>query len=105
VTFGDPTLPDDATAEQAIEALRRQVERLAEACAAEGRLVEERILLVDSTRAAALRSVDAFVDFAGAHAELGFTEIVLHWPVPDSVFEADLATFEEIATEAPARLR
>jgi alkanesulfonate monooxygenase SsuD/methylene tetrahydromethanopterin reductase-like flavin-dependent oxidoreductase (luciferase family) len=105
VTFGDPALPGDATVEQAREALRRQAERLAEACAAEGRPVEERVLLVDSTRAAALRSVGAFVDFAGAHAELGFTEIVLHWPVPDSIFEADPATFERIATEAPDQLR
>ncbi|MFK4690939.1 hypothetical protein RKD22_003874 [Streptomyces pristinaespiralis] len=24
------------------------------------------------------------VDFAGTHAELGFTEVVIHWPIPDS---------------------
>lgn len=104
VTFGDPMLPDDATPEQSREALRRQAERLDEACAAEGSTVGERILLLDSAPAGTLQSVEAFVDFAGAHAELGFTEIVLHWPIPDSVFEADLATFEKIVTDAPAQL-
>jgi len=77
VTFGDPTLPDDAPPDQQREALRRQHERLDEACAAEGRDVDERILLVDTIQE--LRSVDAFVDFAG--------------------------TFETIAVEAPGQLR
>ncbi len=104
VTFGDPALSDTATPKQSREALRRQVERLDEACAAEGRRVEERILLLGTPPEGALDSVAAFVDFAGAHAELGFTEVVLHWPVPDSIFEADLTTFETIATEAPAQL-
>jgi hypothetical protein len=45
------------------------------------------------------------VDFAGRHRELGVTEIVLHWPIPDSDFAADQAVFEKIATEAPAQLR
>jgi len=30
---------------------------------------------------------------------------MLHWPVPDSIFENDLAVFERVATEAPAQLR
>lgn len=104
VTFGDPDLSEDATTEEWREALRRQVERLDEACSVEGRRLEERILLLDSAPAGTLQSVDAFVDFAGGTAELGFTEVVLHWPIPDSIFEADLAAFEKIATEAPAQL-
>ncbi|MEU9851643.1 LLM class flavin-dependent oxidoreductase, partial [Streptomyces sp. NPDC047985] len=51
-----------------------------------------------------LESVDAFVDFAGRHRDLGFTEIVIHWPIPDSDFAADQAVFEKIATEALAQL-
>jgi hypothetical protein len=51
-----------------------------------------------------LESLDAFVDFAGCHQELGFTEIVVHWPIPDSDFAADEKVFERIATEAPAQL-
>jgi alkanesulfonate monooxygenase SsuD/methylene tetrahydromethanopterin reductase-like flavin-dependent oxidoreductase (luciferase family) len=104
VTFGDPALPDDATTEEWQESLRRQVDRLVEAGAVEDRQVEERILLLDSAPPGTLQSVSAFVDLAGVVAELGFTEVVLHWPIPDSVFAADLATFEQIATEAPAQL-
>lgn len=105
VTFGDPTLPEDAAPARSREALRRQLDRLDEACAAEGRGVDERILLVDTTDVARpLESVDAFVDFAGAHRDLGFTEIVVHWPIPDSIFEADLAVFERIALEGPSQL-
>lgn len=51
-----------------------------------------------------LRSFDAFVDFAGTHFALGFTEIVVHWPVPDSGFALDTEVFERIATEALAQL-
>lgn len=105
VTFGDPTLPEDATPTQARDALRRQLESLDEAGATEGRRVEERVLLVGTTGATApLQSLGAFVDFAGAHAALGFTEIVLHWPIAGSIFEADPAVFERIALESLGQL-
>ena len=51
-----------------------------------------------------LSSVDAFVDWAGPYRALGITELVLHWPVPDSVFASDPAVFERIAREAPSQL-
>lgn len=46
----------------------------------------------------------AFVDFAGRHRELGFTELVIHAPIPDSDFAADESVFEKIAVEALAQL-
>lgn len=49
-------------------------------------------------------SLEGFVDFAGRHAELGFDEIVVHWPIPDSDFAADEKLFERIATEALGQL-
>ncbi|WP_405770453.1 LLM class flavin-dependent oxidoreductase [Streptomyces sp. NBC_01538] len=109
VTTGDPRLFESGTPEQSVQALRGQAEKLADACAAIGRDVREldRILLTGFTpdRGRPLESVDAFVDFAGRHQELGFTEIVIHWPIPDSDFAADEQVFERIATEAPAQLR
>jgi hypothetical protein len=51
-----------------------------------------------------LESLDAFVDWAGRYQELGITELVIHWPVPDSIFENDLAVFEKIAIEGLAQL-
>ncbi|MBC3981064.1 LLM class flavin-dependent oxidoreductase [Streptomyces sp. AC536] len=106
VTTGDPKLAEDATTADSLAAIGRQVERLGEACAETGRDVGEleKILLTGFTPDRPLDSVGAFVDFAGAHAELGFDEIVLHAPIPDSVFAADPAVFEKIATEGLAQL-
>jgi hypothetical protein len=35
---------------------------------------------------------------------LGFTELVLHWPVPDSVFASDTVVFEKLATHGLKQL-
>ncbi|MFJ3231318.1 LLM class flavin-dependent oxidoreductase [Streptomyces sp. NPDC086787] len=108
VTTGDPKLYEEGTPEQSVVALREQAGKLADACAAIGRDVSEldKVLLTGFTpdRGRPLESLDAFVDFAGRHRELGFTEIVVHWPIPDSDFAADEKVFEQIAMEAPAQL-
>ncbi|MDQ0684927.1 alkanesulfonate monooxygenase SsuD/methylene tetrahydromethanopterin reductase-like flavin-dependent oxidoreductase (luciferase family) [Streptomyces achromogenes] len=108
VTTGDPKLYEAGTPEQSDAALRGQLDKLAKACADAGRdgAELERILLTGFTpdRSRPLESVEAFVDFAGRHRELGFTEIVVHWPIADSDFAADQAVFEDIATEALTRL-
>ncbi|MEU9865164.1 LLM class flavin-dependent oxidoreductase [Streptomyces sp. NPDC047971] len=108
VTTGDPKLYEEGTPEQSVEALRSQIEKLGKACAEIGRDVDEpdKILLTGFTpdRGRLLESVDAFVDFAGTHRDLGFTEIVIHWPIPGSDFAADQAVFEKIAIEAVAQL-
>ncbi|MEV0963798.1 LLM class flavin-dependent oxidoreductase [Streptomyces sp. NPDC049910] len=117
VTTGDPKLFEAGTPEQSAEAVSGQVAKLDKACAEAGRDSSEleRILLTGFTpdfnpalpasrRGRPLDSLEAFVDFAGRYAELGFTEIVVHWPVQDSVFAADQAVFERIATEAASRL-
>ncbi|MFK4099607.1 LLM class flavin-dependent oxidoreductase [Streptomyces sp. NPDC019531] len=109
VTTGDPKLYENGTSEQSIQAIRGQVEKLTDACAEIGRDMAgmDRILLTGFTpdRGRPLESLDAFVDFAGRHQELGFTEIVVHWPIADSDFAADEKAFERIAMEAPAQLR
>ncbi|WP_327189984.1 LLM class flavin-dependent oxidoreductase [Streptomyces xinghaiensis] len=108
VTTGDPKLYETGTPQQSDEAMRRQLAGLTAACAETGRDVAEldKILLTGFTpdRTRPLESLDAFVDFAGRHRELGFTEIVVHWPIPGSDFAADQAVFEKIATEAAAQL-
>lgn len=108
VTTGDPKLYESGTPAESRRAIGRQVERLAAACEEAGRDpgTLERVLLTGFTpeRTGPLSSVEAFVDFAGAHAELGITEIVLHAPIPDSDFAADEKVFEQIATEGLSRL-
>ncbi|MFJ6571354.1 LLM class flavin-dependent oxidoreductase [Streptomyces sp. NPDC091292] len=122
VTTGDPQLYETGTPDQSIQAIRGQVEKLGEACEEIGRSATpdvenggiEKILLTGftpefrspggSAEGHPLDSLDAFVDFAGRHAELGFTEIVVHWPIPDTPFAADEKVFEQIATEAVEQL-
>ncbi|MGW3623167.1 LLM class flavin-dependent oxidoreductase [Streptomyces sp. NPDC000880] len=108
VTTGDPKLFETGTPEQSVEAIRGQIEKLGKACAEIGRDVDEldKILLTGFTPepGRVLESLDAFVDFAGKHFDLGFTEIVVHAPIPDSDFAADQAVFEQIATEGLAQL-
>ncbi|MER7967574.1 LLM class flavin-dependent oxidoreductase [Streptomyces sp. NPDC005840] len=108
VTTGDPALYEEGTPEQSLRAVRGQIEKLAVACAEVGREAAdpERVLLTGFTpeRARPLESVDAFVDFAGRYRELGITEIVVHWPIPDSDFAADEKVFERIAQEALPQL-
>ncbi|HEX4790442.1 MAG TPA: LLM class flavin-dependent oxidoreductase [Actinospica sp.] len=85
-----------------------QIEALRAACAAAGRDFDglERTLL-NMPRAEAerpLRSFDAFVDWAGRYRELGVTELILHWPIPDSEFAADEKVFERVVTEGLAHV-
>lgn len=108
VTTGDPKLFEEGTQEQSVEAIRGQIGKLGKACADIGRDVAEldKVLLTGFTPEPGrpLESLEAFVDFAGKHQELGITEIVVHWPIPDSDFATDQQVFERIATEALAQL-
>ncbi len=82
------------------------MEGLAAACDRRGRGYDsiDKVVLQGSTAEQPLASVDAFVDWAGRYRALGVTEIVIHWPVPDSVFATDLDTFERIATTGLVQL-
>ncbi|WP_282202044.1 LLM class flavin-dependent oxidoreductase [Kitasatospora fiedleri] len=106
VTYGDPRGPADVPVEQAPEVIAAQLAKLTVACEAAGRDVREleKVLLQGSTAEKPLQSVASFVDWAGRYQELGITELVIHWPVPDSIFANDLAVFEKIATEGLAQL-
>ncbi|MFJ4794581.1 LLM class flavin-dependent oxidoreductase [Kitasatospora purpeofusca] len=106
VTYGDPKGPADVPVERAPAVVAAQIAKLTAACEARGRDVGEleKVLLQGSTAEKPLESLDAFVDWAGTYRELGITELVVHWPVPDSIFANDLAVFERIATEGLAQL-
>ena len=106
VTTGDPKLFETGTPEQSRAAIAGQLDKLGAACAKIDRDPAEpdRILLTGFAPDRPLDSFDAFVDFAGTYAELGIDEIVLHWPIADSIFAADPVVFEKIATEGLAQL-
>ncbi|GHH38359.1 LLM class flavin-dependent oxidoreductase [Streptomyces candidus] len=106
VTTGDPKLFAEGTPDQSLEAIRGQVAKLGSACEEIGRDAGElgKTLLTGFTPDRPLDSLDAFVDFAGRHTELGIDEIVLHWPIAGTQFAADEKVFEQIASEGLAQL-
>jgi alkanesulfonate monooxygenase SsuD/methylene tetrahydromethanopterin reductase-like flavin-dependent oxidoreductase (luciferase family) len=98
ITTGDPA----RRAESSVEGVRDQVKRLQEACAAEGRdpLELRRVMLTGFTGERPLESLEAFRDLAGRYAEAGITDLVVHWPRPDTPWEADMSVFEAVAADA-----
>jgi alkanesulfonate monooxygenase SsuD/methylene tetrahydromethanopterin reductase-like flavin-dependent oxidoreductase (luciferase family) len=80
-------------------ALARRMARLDEVCASEGRDPKElrRLLLTGFTGEPWVESEQAFSELAGRYAEIGITDIVLHWPRPGSGWDADMKVFESIA--------
>jgi len=101
VRTGDPSLFETGTPAESDAAIAGQIARLGDACVAIERDPDSirKVLLTGFTPEAndILSSVDRFADFAGRHLALGFDELVIHWPIPDSEFAADQDVFEEIA--------
>jgi alkanesulfonate monooxygenase SsuD/methylene tetrahydromethanopterin reductase-like flavin-dependent oxidoreductase (luciferase family) len=92
--------------EPCFDAIRAQLARLQIALDEVNRPLAsiERVLLDGLNNERPLVSVDAFVDWAGRYQALGITELVIHWPEPDSLYDFDMTTFETIATEGLAQL-
>jgi alkanesulfonate monooxygenase SsuD/methylene tetrahydromethanopterin reductase-like flavin-dependent oxidoreductase (luciferase family) len=76
-----------------------------EALAATGRGPTPRYLLTDSTDRFALTSRGFFEEVAGRARELGFTDLVTHWPRDDQPYAGDVAVLEEVAREVVPRLQ
>ena len=97
VTIG-PTGAVERTPESVLEAVRRQVDLLDEACAAVGRdrATIGKILLWMPYEPH-ITSAAQFDEIAGPYAELGFDQIVLHHPDQTGPFGGDAKAFEQIA--------
>jgi alkanesulfonate monooxygenase SsuD/methylene tetrahydromethanopterin reductase-like flavin-dependent oxidoreductase (luciferase family) len=81
-----------------------QIRRIDEICSETGRdpASLKRLVLL-GFRERPLASIEAFRDVLGRHAELGFTDLVVHWPRTDEPFRADRAVLEQIAADVLAR--
>lgn len=79
------------------------VGRLDDELAAAGRAPADldRYLSLDSG-GYALASAGAFEDAVGRAAELGFTDVVTHWPRAEGVYAGSEAVLEEVASRLPA---
>lgn len=64
----------------------------------------DRFVSVDSSGIYSLVSVAAFEEAAGRAAELGFTDLVVHWPRPDGVFAGTESVLEQLAADVLPRL-
>jgi alkanesulfonate monooxygenase SsuD/methylene tetrahydromethanopterin reductase-like flavin-dependent oxidoreductase (luciferase family) len=91
---GEPQLMVEAE-----PALREQSHRLDDACTAVGRdpSTIDRLLMTGTRIRDDLVSVDAFTDIAGRAREIGFTDLVVHWPRSQDPFRADIDVLERIA--------
>ncbi|WP_152185536.1 LLM class flavin-dependent oxidoreductase [Segeticoccus rhizosphaerae] len=65
----------------------------------------DRYLSIDASGVFALSSVAGFEEAALRAAELGFTDVVCHWPRPEGPYAGDPAVLEQVATEVLPRLR
>ncbi len=98
VTTGPRERAAPVATDEGVEAVHRQIEQLAQACAREGRdpASIERLVLTGAVLDNGLRSVEHFADTAGRYAEAGVTDLVVHWPRPSPPYEADVDVFERI---------
>ena len=99
ITYGDTSTHDvsDSETESIVADQWEQIERR---CAQIGRDPREldRIYLIGNTRARPLQSIDAFDDFLGRYASLGFTDLVFHHPrADDPVWNEDPEIIDQIA--------
>lgn len=59
---------------------------------------KDRYLSMDSAPVFSLSSVGYFREAAGRAAELGFTDVITHWPRPDGIYAGRLGTLEGVAS-------
>lgn len=73
---------------------------------AEGRdpMLVERYLSVDAAPVYSLSSVEYFRDVVGRAAELGFTDVITHWPRPDGPYAGKESILERVADEVLTEL-
>lgn len=101
VTYGKP----GGSYEQWWASLRELSGRLDEALAAEDRAPEgfERHLNLDPSGFYSLESVAKYEDAVGRAAELGFTDLIAHWPRASDPYRGTVDVLERVAAEVLPR--
>ncbi|MDR7301881.1 LLM class flavin-dependent oxidoreductase [Haloactinomyces albus] len=101
VTNGSPESRAGEDTEQWWRSVREASERYSEALTAEGRTPARspRYLSADAAPRYSLSSVEHFRDVLGRAGELGFTDVITHWPRPEQPYAGQESIIEEIAAE------
>ncbi|MBB2942790.1 alkanesulfonate monooxygenase SsuD/methylene tetrahydromethanopterin reductase-like flavin-dependent oxidoreductase (luciferase family) [Actinoplanes lutulentus] len=91
------------TAEQWWASVAETREKFDATLAAAGRPLDavDRYLNLDSSPVYSLSSVEAFTDATGRARELGFTDVITHWPRESSWYAGDEKVLEAVAAELP----
>ncbi|MDQ1538356.1 MAG: hypothetical protein QOE58_2749 [Actinomycetota bacterium] len=63
----------------------------------------QRHLNLDSSPQFALASVGVFEQMVGRAGELGFTDVITHWPRPDGPYAGDVSVLEQVSAEVLPR--
>ncbi|HLX87335.1 MAG TPA: LLM class flavin-dependent oxidoreductase [Acidimicrobiales bacterium] len=100
VTTGDPRARTPPTAEEGARVVARQMDELEAACAATGRDPQSigRMVLTGPSLDQGLSSAEALRDTIGRYAEIGVTDVVVHWPRPDGPYAGDRDRFEAVVS-------
>ena len=61
----------------------------------------DRYLSLDGAPRFSLESAELFVELVGRAGELGFTDVVTHWPRPDGVYAGSESVLEDVAGRLP----
>jgi alkanesulfonate monooxygenase SsuD/methylene tetrahydromethanopterin reductase-like flavin-dependent oxidoreductase (luciferase family) len=59
----------------------------------------DRYLQLDASPSYSLASVERFRDAVGRAADLGFTDVIAHWPRPEGIYAGHESVLEEVADE------
>ena len=94
------TGPEGVTGEEWWSSIAALATRLDDSAAATGRdpASIDRYLSLDSGGRFSFESVAAFEDAAGRAGELGFTDVISHWPRREGVYAGSESVLEEVAS-------
>ncbi|WP_214406434.1 LLM class flavin-dependent oxidoreductase [Pseudonocardia lacus] len=98
VTTGDLRRTEPVPVEAGAADVAAQIAGVDRACAEAGREPRslDRLVVTGPRLDPGLGSVEEFIDAAGRYAEVGVTDLVVHWPRPEQPYRADPAVFERI---------
>lgn len=105
VTSGAPNQFERLRYDAALPLVRQQIAALDEACEAVGREPGSlrRLLVTGAMIGGILDSVEAFRDALGRYAEVGITDVVIHWPRQKEPYQGRVEMLEAVAADLGAR--
>jgi alkanesulfonate monooxygenase SsuD/methylene tetrahydromethanopterin reductase-like flavin-dependent oxidoreductase (luciferase family) len=95
---------EDAGTEEWWAGVAQLAGRFADAYAASGRTDDvARVLSLDDEGYYSMSSLEAYEDAVGRAAELGFTDVVAHWPRANGIYAGEESVLEAVAERLLAR--